>query len=123
MGRVKSYFKYLKEMVAKWGTSVDDCRFEFHAADIFNRRERWRKLTDEQLDRLSQTLRNAIKETGISFVLVKINKREKGFHNFLADYDDVVKSGMSLFTEEQKNQVNKILGRHGVTGGSAGLVM
>ena len=24
---------------------------------------------------------------------------------------------MSLFTEEQKNQVNKILGRHGVTGG------
>lgn len=117
MGRVKSYFKYLKEMVAKWGISVDDSRFEFHAADIFNRRERWRKLTDEQLDRLSQTLRNAIKETGISFVLVKIDKREKGFHNFLADYDDVVKSGMSLFTEEQKNQVNKILGRHGVTGG------
>ena len=63
---VKSYFKYLKEMVAKWGISVDDSRFEFHAADIFNRRERWRKLTDEQLDRLSQTLRNAIKETGIS---------------------------------------------------------
>jgi hypothetical protein len=117
ISRINGYYKHLKEKVSRWGVDVNDNEFEFHAVDIFNRRKRWRKLTDDQLKELARSLRNAIKESELSFVLIKIDKREKGFINLIGDFEKLKKQGSSLLDKEQYDQVNKMLAQIGITTG------
>ncbi|MGD9115874.1 MAG: DUF3800 domain-containing protein [Dehalococcoidia bacterium] len=115
--QVSAHFDHLKNLVAKWGIDTDDPKFEFHSEEIFNRRERWRNLSDEKIERLAKFLRNSVRVPGLSFVVVLIDKRKRGFDSFLQLIKHSYKEMLSNFTEDQLARYNRLLAEHGIRKG------
>lgn len=66
---------------------------------------------------MAKSLRNAIKESGVSFVIIKIDKREKGFNKLLEEFNKIKKQGISDLSMEQQDFANKLLVTLGIRTG------
>jgi hypothetical protein len=117
MAQVNARFNHLKETVAKWDIDITDPKFRFHSHDIFSPNEPWRKLSNEQREKVAKLLRNSVKEPDLSFVVVLLDKKKRGFSNLLQLIDNVEKEALSGFTRDQLTNYNRLLAARGIRKG------
>ena len=121
MSSINAHFNHAKSIVSNWGINTEHPNFEFHASDIFNHRNIWRQLNDQQTSAVARLLMNSIKETRLSFVIVKIDKREKGFSEYQQYVNNIQKQIVASIPTDAKFAVETFLKQSGVTRGIGGM--
>jgi hypothetical protein len=120
MNVVNEYYETLKQKVRKWGVDVDDPKFEFHSSEMFSKTCHTinnKEISSEQLNMVAKYLKNAIKESGISYAIVKIDKRKPGFGYYCEDYEKTLKNEISRLPEEILYPADRLLRQLGVRKG------
>lgn len=71
-------FNELKDKVSNMGIDTSNPKFEFHAVDLFNRKGYWGKLDDNQIRYIGKEIQYIIVRLRLPYVIVLIDKRERG---------------------------------------------